>query len=218
MRETEGPPEKPADGVCDLWQFPISARPDLAREESRTAQQALVERYLGAGAVIDRTCRRCGEQHGRPTVRGPIDLSVSHTREWLVLAVVGSGRVGVDLEQTAAARDLDALTTSTLTAAERIEFAQVPSPERAAWFLRRWTRKEAAVKLTGHGLAVRFDALDTGGPLAIADGVAPDWPDEDIHLTDVRLSDDLVLALATTVPLTEVRVHGPLPTPAGPVS
>jgi len=218
----------PPAGVVHLWPVPVSGRTGwISAEEraqadrflaeharrtfltSRSAQREVAARYLGATATIDRTCRRCGGPHGRPTVRGPIDLSVSHTREWVVLAVVGSGRVGVDLEHRSTARDLDSL-TGTLTAAERIEFAQVAPTERVDWFLRRWTRKEATVKVTGHGLAVRFDALDTGGPLAIADDVAPDWPTEDIHLTDVPVGDGLVAALATTVAPVDVVICGPL--------
>lgn len=222
----------PPPGVCHLWPVPVGGRTSWISDEewaqadrflaeharrtfltSRSAQREVAARYLGvppAEVTIERTCRRCGGPHGRPAVQGPIDLSVSHTREWVVLAVVGSGRVGVDLEHQATARDLDSL-TGTLTAAERAEFAAVPEPARTEWFLRRWTRKEAAVKLTGHGLAVRFDALDTRGPLAIADGVAADWPTEDIHLTDVRVGGDLVVALATTVPPTSVELCGPLP-------
>ncbi|MEV6964629.1 4'-phosphopantetheinyl transferase superfamily protein [Hamadaea sp. NPDC051192] len=228
-----GAASAPPAGVCHLWPIPVAGRTRwisdwISDEEwaqadrfvaeharrtfltSRSAQREVAARYLGVtpdAVPIDRTCRRCGGPHGRPTVPGPIDLSVSHTREWVVLAVVGAGRVGVDLEHEATTRDLDSL-TGTLTAAERAEFAEVPPPDQVGWFLRRWTRKEAAVKLTGHGLAVRFDALDTRGPLAIADGVAPDWPTEDIHLTDVRAGGGLVVALATTVPLRSVLLCG----------
>ncbi|NUR74502.1 MAG: 4'-phosphopantetheinyl transferase superfamily protein [Hamadaea sp.] len=237
MDEIWGAPTLPAAsappaGVCHLWPVPVSSRTSWISDEewaqadrfvadharrtfltSRSSQREIAARYLGIApdaVTIERTCHRCGGAHGRPTVGESIDLSVTHTREWVVLAVVGQGRIGVDLEQRGTARDLDTL-TSTLTPAERAEFAAVPPSERTAWFLRRWTRKEAAVKLTGHGIAVRFDALDTLGPLATGEGVAPDWPAEDIHLTDVRVGGDLVVAVATTVSLDTVVICGPLP-------
>jgi 4'-phosphopantetheinyl transferase len=226
----------PAAGECHLWPVAVVARTpwgslldaderaqadrfvvDHARDTfrtSRVAQRVIAARYLDispAAVRIDRTCRRCGAQHGRPGLLGAaIDFSVTHTRDWVVLAVVGKGRVGVDLEDVATARDLDSLIMGTLTAAERETFAVVPPPERAGWFLRLWTRKEAAVKLTGHGLAAGMGALDTIGPIAVAMSPPPDWPVEPIHLRDIPVGGGLIAAVATTVPLTKVTVCGPV--------
>lgn len=48
---------------------------------------------------VDRTCDRCGAQHGRPRAPGSgLELSVSHAGDWVLVASSRAGRVGVDLE------------------------------------------------------------------------------------------------------------------------
>jgi hypothetical protein len=48
---------------------------------------------------FDRTCRRCGEPHGKPAIRGGgIEHSVSHSGDLIAVAVARSA-VGVDVEQ-----------------------------------------------------------------------------------------------------------------------
>lgn len=51
--------------------------------------------------VVDRTCSDCGGWHGRPTLPGTdLDVSVSHSGTVVaVAALVGGGRVGVDVER-----------------------------------------------------------------------------------------------------------------------
>ncbi|NUT37527.1 MAG: 4'-phosphopantetheinyl transferase superfamily protein [Hamadaea sp.] len=226
----------PAPGVCHLWPVPVGSltggfltEAERLRTErfgaeharqtfitSRTAQRVLLARYLGVhpeAVAIDRTCARCEEQHGRPTIPdATFDFSVTHTRTWVVLAVVSGGRVGVDLEHQDATRDVDLL-GGTLTPAERLEFAGIAAADRTSWFLRRWTRKEAATKLTGHGLNTPFDALDVGGPTVAWQGPAGDWPAEPVHLLDVDAADGLVAAVATTRPVTSVLMCGPVEYP-----
>lgn len=223
----------PAPGICHLWPIRVGAltadllteaetvrserfRAEHARQTfitSRAAQRLLLARYLGVrpeAVAIDRTCSRCGEQHGRPTIPdAAFDYSVTHTRAWVVVAVVAAGRVGVDLEHQDTTRDVDLL-AGTLAESEKQEFAAVEPADRTTWFLRRWTRKEAAVKLTGHGLNARFDALDVGGPTVAWRGPATEWTADAVHLLDVRASDGLVASIATTTPVTSVVMCGPL--------
>ena len=150
----------------------------------------------------------------RTSAGAGFDFSVSHTSGWLVIAVVGTGRVGVDIESMTVARSVDELARRVLGPAEQAAFLLVPHADRGSAFLRVWTRKEATVKLTGHGLVVSFTDLDVTGSLAIASPVPDQWPADPIHLLDVPASDDLRTAIATTSPITDLHRCGPPPAPS----
>ena len=114
----------------------------------------LAERFESAPTEIqvDRTCDRCGEQHGRPRVPGyPVELSVSHSGEFAAVAVSTAGPTGIDVEH---ARPLD----------HRSLWGDVFGPEddearSLAAFYRGWTRKESILKATGVGLALPMSAV-----------------------------------------------------------
>jgi len=181
---------------------------------SRAAQRLVLGRYFGCPpeqVKIARDCQHCGKKHGRPYVAdAPVDFSVSHSAGWLLLAVVAAGLVGVDLEQVSQTRAVDELANRVLGPAEQEEFMLVPRDQRAGWFIWAWTRKEATLKLTGHGLAGPLDKLDVIGTTAVASTPPSGWPASPIHLRDVpAAASDLRAALATTVPLTTVVACGP---------
>jgi 4'-phosphopantetheinyl transferase len=229
------PGTPPAIGICHLWsarttgaasyqalldagELAAAERFRVARAKdafvaSRVAQRLVLGRYLGCrpeSVKIARDCRHCGGDHGRPYVSGaPVDFSVSHSAGWLLLAVVAGGLVGVDLEQVSDARAVDDLASRVLGPAEQERFLLVPRPDRAAWFIWAWTRKEAALKLTGHGIVGPLSGLDITGPTAVASPPPSGWPAEPIHLRDVPAGPDLRAALATTVPVTNVVHCGP---------
>jgi 4'-phosphopantetheinyl transferase len=229
----------PAPGTCHLWSAPTTEQPGYAglldeaercRVDrfklasarsafiaSRAGQRLVVGHYLGlpAGSVtIARDCRHCGAEHGRPYVRdAPLDFSVSHTKGWLLVAVVADGKVGVDVEVVTAARAADELARQVLGPAEQERFLLLPRSERAAAFIRAWTRKEAAVKLTGHGIAAPFRHLDVTSDLATTSLPPPGWPADPIHLRDLPPAQDLAAALASTVPIEAVVHCGPIPAP-----
>ncbi len=231
------PATPPPPGHCELWPAPIGEADrfkalldadDLERSgrykvesarntflTSRGVQRLVLGRYLGRSpreVEIARDCLLCGGTHGRPYIAGAgLDFSVSHTAGWLLIAVVGTGRVGVDIESMNAARSVDELSRRVLGPAEQEEFLQVPHSDRGGWFLRAWTRKEATVKLTGHGMIVSFSDLDVTGHSAIASPPPDQWPAEPIHLLDIPCGSELRAALAATTPISELRVCGPVP-------
>ncbi|UED82962.1 4'-phosphopantetheinyl transferase family protein [Streptomyces profundus] len=222
----------PAPGECHLWLVPVRDRPgwlrllDPAEREradrlagtraaevlvtSRAAQRLIGARYLGVppGAVrTDRRCRHCGaEGHGPPRFVGRPDVvhAVSHTESWLLVAVTGGAPVGVDLEELTEPGDPAALARTVLTPAELRRFGALPDAERTGWLRSRWTRKEAAMKLTGLGLRASPRLLDVTGPLAVADGIAG-WPADPVLLHDLSLPAGHVGTLATTGPVTALH-------------
>ena len=104
-----------------------------------------------AALEVSATCRRCGGPHGVPRVAGHPDLhlSLSHAGNRVALAVADAP-VGIDVETTAA------------TTFPGFAAVALADGERAWTDLERavlWTRKEAVLKATGHGLVVPPTAL-----------------------------------------------------------
>ncbi|MFE8938667.1 4'-phosphopantetheinyl transferase family protein [Streptomyces sp. NPDC000963] len=184
---------------------------------SRAAQRLVGAHYLGVpphAVAVRRDCVHCATEppvpHGRPRFAHgtppPVDYSVSHTEEHLLVAVTGHGVVGVDIEARGSLRNLDVLPGAVLTPAEREHFTALPAHERPDWLLTAWTRKEAAMKLTGLGLRAAPRHLDVRGPRVTA-GPVPGWPDTPVHLYALPAPEAHAAALASTVPITDLRTH-----------
>jgi 4'-phosphopantetheinyl transferase len=215
----------PAAGACELWAVRAAEEPgyagllDQAETEragrfrvtfvtSRAVQRLVLGRYLGrpaGGIAIARDCHHCGGDHGRPYITGAaLDFSVSHAGGFVVVAVVGEGKVGVDIEVVNQARSSEELARQVLGPAEQAQYLMVPRAGRAAAFVRLWARKEATVKLTGHGLAASLRQLDVTAAAAVAYGQPAGWPDDPIYLRDLPAGEGLAGALASTVPVRAV--------------
>lgn len=220
-------------GQCHLWLVPVRRRPgwlDLLDPEereqferrsgsaaadvlvtSRAAQRLVGARYLGvppAEVAIDRDCAHCGRpgvRHGRPRFRNSdLDYSVSHTGAWVLMAITRTGLVGVDIEDLASAPEPHGMAEAVLTPAERERFDRLAPSAAAQWLVSAWTRKEAAMKLSGLGLAAPPTRLDVSGPTVSATAL-PRWPDATMHLCAIPAPDNHVAALATTEPGLELR-------------
>ncbi|MFF1611575.1 4'-phosphopantetheinyl transferase family protein [Amycolatopsis sp. NPDC058278] len=216
-------------GHVDVWLVPVRPRPEWLgllddAERARAARLAAtpagdvftasraLQRLWGASAVgvpprevvIDRSCAHCGDPaHGRPRLAGAPGFSVSHTGHWLLLAVAETGLIGADIEDPAAAADAAGLAGVVLSAAEHREFSAAAPAERTGRLLTAWTRKEAAMKLAGLGLAAAPARVDVRGRLARSD--VPGWPSEPVHLRSLAVPGGHVAALATTVPVRAVH-------------
>lgn len=97
---------------------------------------------------------------GKPWVRsdrhgiGP-PFSISHSGEWVAVAVTGRGSLGIDMERHRGDRPLDALAAYAFGPGERRE-----AGASVAAFYRIWTLREAMAKSTGEGLARASDGVD----------------------------------------------------------
>lgn len=216
-------------GDVDVWLVPARPRPswlgllsDAERARaarlaatpaadvftaSRAVQRLWGGRVLGIPpreVLIDRSCEHCGDPgHGRPRLAGAPAYSVSHTGNLLLLATASAGLIGADIEAPAAAADPAGLAGVVLSAAEHREFSAADPAERSGRLLRAWTRKEAAMKLAGLGLAAAPARVDVRGRLARSD--VPGWPREPVHLRSLAVPGGHVAALATTVPVRAVH-------------
>ena len=165
-------------------------------------------RHLGgrpADVAVDRTCGRCGAQHGRPRLPGSgLHASVSHSGDVVGVALTRAGPVGIDIE---AVREIDfaAVAESVCTPAER------PDVRTAADFYSFWTRKEAVLKATGDGLARPMTDLHVTPPgsapalLGLCNGAPPAC-----YLADISVADGYqgCVAVLTADPVIVTTIDG----------
>lgn len=230
MTERARPLPPPEDGIAHVW---WARRQDAAcwhaglldgTERGRLAAHRLDadrQRFLAGCALaklvlagyggrdpravrFDRTCRVCGEPHGKPVLAGAgLEHSVSHSGD-LVAVAVARDPVGVDVEQVDGRRrplgggDPAALARLVLSAAEQRTLAALPPAERPRAFLVAWTRKEAVTKATGDGLRAAFSEVvvaAAAGPPRLVSWPYPRSPRE-VSLLDLDAAAGYVAALA----------------------
>jgi 4'-phosphopantetheinyl transferase len=183
-------------GIIDVmthlwWAHVQDARPELVdllpddevtrmRRYRRAADQdrhlvawALTRVILGgtlgcspAAVPISRSCLHCGETgHGKPRLGGSgPHFSLSHAGDRVIVTVSGDGPVGVDTEvDTDGADEIDSLVRGS-----------DEEPAHGPSLLRRWVRKEAVLKATGHGLSMPMTCFAVSPPHAAARLLS--WP------------------------------------------
>ncbi len=133
------------------------------------------------------TCRACGGPHGRPVVADhpTSQFSLSHKGDRVVVAVVRGAAVGVDVER-AADCGFDGFDDVALSAAERRAVTAATTPADRATI---WSRKEAVLKATGHGLLIAPTTLQVTPPddePALLDWAVADRPPH-VQLADLDL-------------------------------
>ncbi|GAB3720020.1 4'-phosphopantetheinyl transferase family protein [Nocardiopsis oceani] len=134
------------------------------------ARLALAERAGCAPEKVtfDLHCLSCDEKsrtgasggddtpHGKPVPSGAAkgwEISVSHSGEWVVLALSSGAPVGVDVERVSDTRDLAGLAGYTLADTEQEAWRELSDEGQIGAFFGYWARKEALLKATGLGLS-----------------------------------------------------------------
>jgi 4'-phosphopantetheinyl transferase len=99
---------------------------------------------------------------GKPALsgRGNLRFNLSHSAELAVYVFAMDIEVGVDVEQVRVLDDADRLAARTFSPRERHAYRSLPPHEQPLAFFNCWTRKEAFVKATGHGLSPPLDSFD----------------------------------------------------------
>ena len=131
------------------------------------AAHSLLRRLLAAVAggspatlVLSTRCAGCGKtDHGKPyldlgTPTPPVEVNLSHSGEFVCVALTAPGvQVGVDVEKRRP-MDWTALRKQVFHDSEWAVTEQTDDPARRR--MDAWTRKEASVKASGHGLSMPF--------------------------------------------------------------
>jgi len=169
----------PCLGVDEVhvWRIPLDDERDPASDrrgaiaraaQTRSQARAGLLRILAhyAGMPADALCFDV-DAMGKPCLRhaGAPSYNLSHTRGLALVAVGAGSAVGIDVEQLRPLVDADALAQRFLSPAEAAAVMEVAPAGRGAAFLRTWTRKEAVLKASGHGLALDTRDIEVGpGP------------------------------------------------------
>jgi len=171
-------PERPTlgDGEAAVWRLPSGAERPI---------ESVAARYLGCDPASVRVARAGA---GKPELEGSeLAVSLTHSGDIVLVALAAGGEVGVDAELIRPDAAGWRLVDHALTRSERARLDTAPETDRAEYFLRAWTRKEAILKAAGTGLGidpreVELDGLEvTALPAEL--GPAGDWT-----LVDVPLS------------------------------
>ncbi|MBZ5627213.1 MAG: 4'-phosphopantetheinyl transferase superfamily protein [Acidobacteriia bacterium] len=86
-----------------------------------------------------------------------VSFNLSHTGGLALVAIAGSGRVGIDAETVRSEIEVEDLSRRFFAPAEAAEILALSPAARLAAFFTCWTRKEAFVKALGGGLSVPLD-------------------------------------------------------------
>jgi 4'-phosphopantetheinyl transferase len=99
-------------------------------------------------------------EHGKPMLArdcqttSPLHFNVSHTRGLVACVVSVVGDVGIDVERTDRAADVDALAARFFDATELARLRDLPASARPTRFFELWTLKEAYLKARGVGMTM----------------------------------------------------------------
>lgn len=182
-RETLGKPAREADKERFLV--------------GRSLAKLAAGHYTGADPadiVFRPVCRRCGDgSHGKPSLvapEAPLEFSISHSGEVVGVAVSPGAPVGLDIEEVSAGRFGPAAVRRVMSPGERRSFEALPDAVRPVALHTCWTRKEAVLKATGHGLTVppaHVEVTGFGQPPELVSWSGADGPPGPVAMGDVTV-------------------------------
>jgi len=94
-----------------------------------------------------------------PEAKGRVSFNISHTEGLIVIALSGSGEVGVDVERASRETRALALADRYFSASEAAVLRAKSAKEQQQHFLDLWTLKEAYIKACGKGLAIPLRSI-----------------------------------------------------------
>lgn len=143
---------------------------------------------------------------GRPVLKNDkeIEFSVSHSGDWIALAITSQGKVGIDLEHMRPDFDPHDISSRVFCKDDLAIFQMLPSEDVTHAFFRAWTGKEAYLKACGEGIGERLRDISVSmksgeSPQFLGDakGISPlkNW-----HLRLLPLPPDYVGSVAWHAP------------------
>lgn len=181
----------PAPGELHLWQWTVDSKFDsslLSAEEKARHERFVVDeprrQFLAAhagmrlvlGSYLQTSAANlefAALPDGKPVlaIDTSLQFNLSHSSDCVLLAVA-TCEVGVDVEHVREVKSLASLAGKHFTHRECEQVLAASGAEQLASFFRLWTRKEAAVKLTGLGLKAGVSELEVSSDAAWQGDVA----------------------------------------------
>ena len=149
-------------------------------------------------------------EHGKPYLADYPELAfnLSHTADRSMIAVGLDCQLGVDIEICKPRVNLSGLVNKCFAEEEAAYWTQLPEIQKNQAFYLFWTRKEAFVKATGHGIALGLNhcVINPENPkefLRVPDlfGPASAW-----HVLDIDLGEGICSSFVTDKGFAEVRL------------
>lgn len=113
--------------------------------------------FVGQALGSDPASLMFGEgPHGKPYVVAErrVHFNVSHSGEWVLLALAAQHEVGVDVERVRADLDVMEIAPTVFTPDETASLLALADDARRESFYRLWARKEAVLKAWGTGFSL----------------------------------------------------------------
>jgi 4'-phosphopantetheinyl transferase len=133
---------------ADRFRFPADRSRYLA---AHIALRDILGRYLQIDPVH---IRYRTNEYGKPFVADqPVEFSLSHSSDVILIAVTRDRSVGIDVERIRPELDFQPIVDRHFSAREKSELLSVPQSIRYQHFFGMWTRKEAVLKMVGWGLS-----------------------------------------------------------------
>lgn len=169
--------QKPARGETYLWCFSISdhalagrlcaflSEAEKNRARAYKTDTARLHFLIGHGALrrilsvllacpADTLAFARGE-HGKPYLpQSDVHFNLSHSGEYVALALSFSSPVGIDIQERRRVHSMDAFVSRFFHPQEAEEFSLLPEKEKPGYLFSRWALREAFLKGAGYGLAL----------------------------------------------------------------
>ncbi|MFA5921480.1 MAG: 4'-phosphopantetheinyl transferase superfamily protein [Methylococcaceae bacterium] len=149
-------------------------------------------------------------QHGKPYLADYPELvfNLSDSADRLMIGIGWNCQLGVDIEFCKQRINLSGLVGKCFAEEEAAYWAKLPETQKNREFYRFWTRKEAFVKATGHGIALGLNHCvinpeNTTQFIRVPDlcGEASAW-----HVLDIDLGEGICSALVADKEFASVRL------------
>lgn len=201
-----------AEAPCEAHEEILSSgeRQSLAGDPLRLAARIALRQLLSRYCAITPAEISLGSgPFGKPELRDlPLSFNLARRGKVALIAIAAVGEIGIDLEMHRPLPELAAI-SALLHPVEHEWLAGLRDGEREAGFYRLWTRKEAALKALGTGIAVGLDGFNVlpdriqVRPSPQARAQAPAC----LTLHDLSIGPDFSAALATPPSIGKVRVY-----------
>ncbi|WP_203594741.1 4'-phosphopantetheinyl transferase family protein [Wenzhouxiangella limi] len=214
----------PEPGLVDLWvsdlaAFPLAGKPGSPGQREQQQILKFRQRFLLRlllGSYLDcpgKAVRFDRGPTGKPELipalaAGGLRFNLSHSGDWLVVAVARHSAVGVDIERRRELPRAAALAQRFLSPAEARTVAALAEPARSECFLNLWSRREALVKARGGSVVSSLGDLELDPVDGQPRRLPADWPGApEWTLRDPSLPAGLVGAVAVAEPGWSVLTH-----------
>ena len=209
------PRPMPEAGSVDVWftrlsDLPLDAGPPGSDRRERIMRlrvqqqfflRLLLAAYLGCPGKSIQLVR---SERGKPMLVGehadsPLRFNVSHSGDWLAIAIAEGVDVGIDIEIERRLPRARLLARRFLSKDEADWLVDLDEPFRSRQFLQQWTARESLVKARGCGLAGCLGEMSLDWQPPAIRHLPADWRDSRaMALTGLPLSNGLIGHLAVT--------------------